>query len=171
MAFFILTGAAGHASAPVIPSITSSVTGYNAVPAQTDGDPTTTASGAFSNPNIVAARSRDLAETLPFGTVVAIESAARTDECGMTLVAPSIGYRVIADTMNARIVNTVDVLFAVDDTIVVHGKQVNAARALGVCNEVTIRVVGKLDITKPSKLPKTQAELVALFGTPALAFK
>src|SRR5262245_5115403 len=38
------------------------MTGYNAVPGQTDGDPHTTASGARSNPEIIAARSRDLAE-------------------------------------------------------------------------------------------------------------
>ncbi len=171
MAFFIFTGTAGHATAPDLPSFTAAVTAYNAVPEQTDSDPFTTASGAFSNPEIVAARSRDLADTLPFGTVIAIETAPRSDSCGMSLMERSIGYRVIADTMNPRITNTVDLLIATDDMVQVGDKRVNAARALGVCEEVTIRIVGKIDMTKPSKIPKSQMELIALFGTSALAIK
>jgi 3D (Asp-Asp-Asp) domain-containing protein len=172
MAFFILTGSAGHASAPEFPTYTTSVTGYNAVAAQTDGDPSTTASGALSNTAVVAARSRDLADELPFGTVIAIEpSTERSDTCGLDFVGPKVGYRVIADTMNARITNTVDVLFATDNTFTVGGKAVNAARALGSCKDVTIRVVGHIDISKPSNLPKSQTALAAMVGASGLAVK
>ena len=172
MAFFILTGGAGHASAPEFTTIITSLTGYNAVPAQTDGDPTTTASGAYSNPNVVAARSRDLADTLPFGTVIQImPTDERSDSCGLNVVGNDIGYRVIADTMNARITNTIDVLFAVGDTIQYNGKAVNAARVLGTCSDVTVRIVGTIDLSRPSKLPKTQSELAAMVGASGLAVK
>lgn len=171
MAFFILTGSAGHASAPTFPTYTVSVTAYNAVAAQTDGDPSITASGAFSNPAVVAARSRDLAKELPFGTVIAIEPAAPQPGCGLNLVGPSIGYRVIADTMNARITNTVDVLFPNDITVTVGSKTVSAARTLGFCKEVEIRIVGFVDISRPSNLPKSQAALAAVVGAAGLALK
>ena len=172
MAFFVLTGSAGQASAPEFPTFTVAVTGYNAVAAQTDGDPSVTASGAFSNPLIVAARSRDLAKELPFGTVIAIRpSAERSDNCGLNIVGSTIGYRVIADTMNARITKTVDILFPTDANVQVGTKTVNAARALGICDKVEIRVVGKIDISKPSNLPKTQAGLAAMVGASGLALK
>ena len=92
--------------APVEPTPTASysvsMTAYNAVPGQTDSDPTTTASGAYSNPEIVAARSQDLASELPYGTVIRVEAATTTPNCGYNAVAGQVGYRVIADAMNAR---------------------------------------------------------------------
>src|SRR3989344_1228840 len=84
MAFFLLSGAAS--AEPTVnvevdstepkaveetPQVYSvSMTGYNAIPAQTDSDPYTTASGAYSDTDIVVARSVDLADELPFGTLI-----------------------------------------------------------------------------------------------------
>lgn len=145
------------------------MTAYNAVPGQTDSDPYTTASGAYSNPEVVAARSRDLAAKLPFGTVVAISRTAKdTPNCGYTKVKDLIGYRVMADSMNARIVNHVDVLMPVGKTVAVEGgRMVNPGIALGKCDQVTVEVVGKVDI---KNIPKTQAELARLIeGSTELA--
>jgi len=143
------------------------LTAYNAVPAQTDSDPFTTASGAYSNPEVVAARSRDLAAKLPFGTVIAIERTAKdTPNCHFSKVDHLIGYRVIADSMNARIVNHVDVLMPTGKTVAVDGRMVNPGIALGRCDQVTVRVVGKIDI---SDIPQTQAELVRLIEGTELA--
>ena len=161
MAFFILTGSAGYASAPALPTLEVALTAYNAVPHQTDGDPGVTASGAVANPAVVAARSRDLARELPFGTIIAVEPREGQGNCGLDKVASKIGYRVIADTMNARITNTVDILF---------DKESNA-RTLGFCEEVTIRIVGKIDLSKPSYLPRSQAVLAAAVGASGLALK
>ena len=143
------------------------LTAYNAVPAQTDSDPFTTASGAYSNPEVVAARSRDLAANLPFGTVVAIERTAKdTPNCHFSKVEHLIGYRVIADSMNTRIVNTVDVLMPTGKTIPVDGRIVNPGIALGRCDQVTVRVVGKVAI---KDIPQTQAELVRIIEGTELA--
>ena len=138
------------------------VTGYNAVPEQTDSDPFTTASGAFSNPEVVAAVSRDLKASMPFGTVIAIEATESLSGkyCGWELVEHLVGYRVVADTMNARHSERVDILFA-NDALVnvrVNGgvRKVNAAKALASCGGITVRVVGKVDI---KNIPETQAEL------------
>ena len=172
MAFFILTGSAGFASAPQIETHSVSLTGYNAVPSQTDDDPSVTASGMPSDPDVVAARSRDLADVLPYGTVIAIEPDQDSGPyCGLDVVGNTIGYRVITDNMNARITNTVDILFDVDDTVTIGTKSVNAARVLGICENVTIRVVGQIELTKPSQFPKTQAELAAMVGSSGLALK
>ena len=152
---------------PAQPTYNVKVTAYNAVPAQTDGDPFTTASGAYSNPEVVAARSRDLATSLPFGTVVALTRTAKdTPRCQFGKVEHLIGYRVIADSMNARIVNHVDVLFPVDKTVAVGNRMVNPSIALGSCDQVTVRVVGKVSI---KDIPKTQAELVRLVEGTELA--
>lgn len=147
----------------VAPTLTVSLTSYNAVPGQTDGDPTVTASGAYTNPEVVAARSQDLAAELPFGTVIAIERAGGdTNSCGFSKVEHLIGYRVIADTMNARFTDKLDVLFDADDTVTVHGVAMNPSRALGVCGTVTARIVGHVDI---KHMPESQAELQAMFGS------
>lgn len=143
------------ADLPAYKTLKVTLTGYNAVPGQTDDDPTTTASGAYSDPNIVAARSRDLAAELPFGTIIDIEPSSHTGSCGISAVQSQIGLRVIADTMNARMHNKVDVLL----------KTVNAARALGVC-KVTVRVVGHVDI---ADIPHTQSELAAAVSDTELA--
>lgn len=143
-------------------SIPVRVTGYNAVPEQTDSDPFITASGAFSNPEVVAAVSRDLRGALPFGTVIALEASDNLtgQYCGWELVEHFVGYRVIADTMNARHVERVDILFAEDAMVNVRVdgtvKNVNAARALASCGGIKARVVGKIDI---KDIPDTQAEL------------
>lgn len=171
LGFFVLSGAAPaqptHATAPgafVMPAYTVAMTGYNAVPAQTDNDPTVTASGAYSNPEIVAARSRDLAKELPFGTIIEITGPTGPNKtCGYGVVSSVIGYRVIADTMNARYTNRVDILFSTKSNYVLSsGKEKNAATVLGVCKNVGIRVVGHLDMTHPGRLPKTQEDLANL---------
>lgn len=145
------------------------LTAYNAVPGQTDSDPFTTASGAYSNPEVVAARSVDLAGTLPFGTVIAIErTAIDTPSCRYSVVEELIGYRVIADSMNPRIVNHVDVLFSIHDSVTVDGRSVNPGIALGRCDQVTVRVVGRIDI---KDIPATQEELVHLIEGTELAVR
>lgn len=149
------------------PRYTVHVTAYNAVPEQTDSNPFVTASGAPSNPEVVAARSRDLAEELPFGTVIAFEYAKNDDpSCGFHAVEHLIGYRVIADTMHQRMTNKVDLLFDAKDTVPLKGVERNPSIVFGVCGDVTIRVVGHIDV---KDIPATQAELAELFDGNALA--
>jgi 3D (Asp-Asp-Asp) domain-containing protein len=138
-----------------------SMTGYNAVAAQTDNTPGITASGLPVNPEIDAARSRDLAESLPFGTVIELVpgTATSTDWCGLPVVEDSIGYRVITDTMNARHTNFIDILFDTDDTVTVGKRERNKAHAIGYCKDVQIRVVGHVDI---KDVPATQKALKAV---------
>ena len=176
-----------YAAAPVVASTTVSVktlaapkvayapfttklTAYNAVPSQTDSNPFTTASGAFSNPEVVAARSGDLAYKLPYGTVIKIErELADTPNCNYSLVESQVGYRVIADAMNTRIVNTVDILLDQNKTVPYQGRQINPGRALGICGSATITVVGKIDV---KDIPSTQAELAAMVeGNTVLAIR
>jgi 3D (Asp-Asp-Asp) domain-containing protein len=141
-------------------ALSTKLTAYNAVPAQTDNTPFTTASGAFSNPEVVAARSRDLAHRLPYGTVIAIErTQADTPACRHSVVEHQIGYRVIADAMNPRIINTVDVLLDQHQTVSVDGRTVNPGLALGRCSQVAVRVMGVIPI---KAIPATQEELRAM---------
>lgn len=143
------------------------LTSYNAVPAQTDGNPLITASGAASNPEVIAARSVDLAGDLPFGTVIAIDRAGKdTEGCRFNAVEGLIGYRVIADSMNARKRDQVDVLLDSTDTVTVHGKETNPSMALGMCHGVSVRVVGRI---KVSDIPATQEELRKMVEGDALA--
>ena len=136
---------------------TVKLTSYNAVPEQTDGNPHVTASGAYSNPEVVAARSVDLAGTLPYGTIVEItRTDSDTERCRFGAVEHLIGYRVIADSMHSRKRNQVDVLLNPLDTVVVHGEETNPSVALGMCGNVSIRVIGKMQI---SDIPETQEEL------------
>lgn len=148
---------------PDYPTYTVSMTGYNAVPEQTDSDPFTTASGAYSNPEVVAARSVDLKEDLPFGTV--IEIVAHNDvsnpNCGFSVVEEHLGLRVIADSMHPRKRNQIDVLLPDERTIYANKRWVNPAVALGVCREVEIRVVGQVTIRE---IPKTQSDLRLAVG-------
>ena len=147
-------------TAPEPPSYTVTLTGYNAVPAQTKDDPFVTASGAYSNPAVVAARSQDMAGELPFGTIVRIdEPPATSTTCGYGMVAPIVGYRIIADTMNVRYHHRMDILFSTKAHYATAGGTKNASTVLGVCPGATISVVGHVDI---SNIPKTQAALVAL---------
>lgn len=164
--FLLFTGMPAHAEAPEAlsqPSYAVTLTAYNAVPEQTDSDPLVTASGAFSNPEIIAARSRDLADELPFGTIIKIDgSNASKEACGYDVVEPIIGYRVIADAMNARYTDRIDVLFDTKSNYTLAGGKVkNAGIVLGICKGVTIRVVGYVDI---NRIPKTQAELARIVG-------
>ncbi|MDO8552675.1 MAG: hypothetical protein Q7S01_04070 [bacterium] len=170
LGLFILSGTSSisnPANLPVIPKdedkiYSVAMTGYNAVSAQTDGDPTTTASGAFSNPDIVAARSLDLADELPFGTVIQVlPSATLTPNCGLSSVEPFLGFRVIADSMHSRKRNQVDILFDSDVSMRVGGKAMNPAVTLGKCAGVNIRVVGHIDM---KKMPKSQIELMSAIG-------
>ena len=150
-------------------SYTVSMTAYNAVPAQTDGDPFVTASGAWTNPEIVAARSQDLASELPFGTVIKIErAAADSPRCQFGKVEHLIGYRVIADTMHSRWTSKIDILLDQTDTVTVGAVEMNPARVIGVCGGVTITVVGSVDI---NDMPETQEELRQMFESKALARK
>jgi 3D (Asp-Asp-Asp) domain-containing protein len=179
MGFLLFSGGAvalpAHAMAPearALPGHAVTLTAYNAVAAQTDSDPLVTASGAYSNPEIVAARSRDLADELPFGTIIEIDgSNASKESCGYDIVAPIIGYRVIADTMNARYTDRIDILFSMKSNYTLSdGRVKNAGMVLGICGGVTVRAVGHVDI---NRIPKTQAELAAIVkgGTSALALR
>lgn len=145
------------------PTYTVSMTGYNAVPEQTDGDPYTTASGAYSNPEVVAARSVDLKEELPWGTVIEVvaHNDTKNPNCGFSVVEEHLGLRVIADSMHPRKRNQIDVLLPNEKTIYANKRMVNPAVALGVCKQIEIRVVGKVTI---KEIPKTQKELRLAIG-------
>lgn len=180
MGFFLLSGTAVTPSAladvpvPLSPSYAVTLTAYNAVRSQTDDDPLVTASGAYSNPEVVAARSQDLADELPFGTIIEIDGPSSPgNSCGYNVVSPFVGYRVVADTMNARYSNYVDILFNTKTNYTqTDGSKKNASSVLGVCKGATVRVVGFVDISHPSHLPKTQAELIVLVtGDHSLAIK
>lgn len=135
------------------------LTSYNAVPGQTDGTPDHTAIGVYSNPEVIAARSSDLAKKLPYGTIIAVDGPDSTGgaTCGYSSVQHLIGYRVIGDAMNARMHNKVDILLDQSDKVTLGGRTLNPAIALGACTGVTIRVVGYVD---PLHMPQTQADLV-----------
>lgn len=145
------------------------LTAYNAVASQTDGDPSTTASGISSNSEVIAARSQDLAKELPFGTVVKLtREGSDTPGCNFHKVESLIGYRVIGDTMNARWTNRLDVELDAADKVSVEGRAINPAYALGVCGAVKVTVVGHLPL---SRVPSTQAALANLFAPKELALK
>ncbi len=145
-----------------------SLTGYNAVPEQTDSDPFTTASGAYSNPDMIVARSVDLKEELPFGTVVqfVFNGNAEKAPCGLSSVEHLVGYRVVADSMHPRKTKQMDILFDKNDTVTVGEKEVNPAVVLGVCKNIEMHVVGKIDI---KDIPTTQTELIAMVNAASLA--
>jgi len=179
MGFLLFSGGTmalpAHAQAPlapVQPSYTVALTAYNAVPSQTDESPFETASGAYSNPEIIAARSQDLAKELPFGTIIELDGSQESSDgtCGFGVVASRIGYRVIEDTMNAKFTKRIDILLDTKADYATADKGMkNAAQVLGICKDITIRVVGHVDI---NRIPKTQAELAAFVGGPkALALK
>ncbi|MDE1919572.1 MAG: hypothetical protein KGH56_02615 [Patescibacteria group bacterium] len=178
MGFLLLSGGTAiptpskASEAVTEPAYTVTLTAYNAVPDQTDSSPFETASGAFSNPEVVAARSIDLAEKLPFGTIIEVDGpSASQGTCGYGVVAPEIGYRVIADTMNQRYTKHVDILLTTDANYATEDKGMkNAAEMLGVCKGVTVRPVGFVSV---NHMPKTQAELAKIVkgADSALALK
>lgn len=153
---------------PPVPTYTVAMTGYNAVPEQTDSDPRTTASGAFSDPDIVAARSVDLADELPFGTVIEIVPKSSSPSCGLPVVKDMLGLRVIADSMHPRKRNQIDVLLDREKTVHIGNKTINPAIALGMCQDVEVHVVGFIDI---AHVPHTQAELRAALSPSTLALE
>jgi 3D (Asp-Asp-Asp) domain-containing protein len=147
---------------PAASTFLVTLTSYNAVPEQTSPTPWLTASGAASNPEVVAARSHDLADKLPYGTIIAVLGPTSSDNgpyCGYDSVQHLIGYRVIADQMNARMHNKVDIQLDQNDTVSVGGKQINPAKVLGACTGVQIQVVGYVN---PNHIPTTQAALAKL---------
>jgi 3D (Asp-Asp-Asp) domain-containing protein len=124
-----------------------------------------TASGATSNAQVIAARSRDLANKLPFGTIIAVLGPSSGDNgpyCGYDSVSHLIGYRVIADTMAPRMHNKVDVMFNQSDTVPLGGRMINPALVMGACTGVQVQVVGYVD---PQHIPATQKGLAALVTT------
>lgn len=151
----------GYFLAAHIPdTYTVKLTGYNAVPEQTNEDPFTTASGLYSNTEIIVAKSRDL--DLPFGTVIQIHTENRklTGGCGVEVVSDLIGYRVIGDVTHARKSMQIDVLLDHTKPVPLNGKLLNPSIILGVCDGVEIEVVGKIHDLK--NVPKTQKELAKL---------
>jgi 3D (Asp-Asp-Asp) domain-containing protein len=145
------------------------LTGYNAVVGQTDDDPSVTASGARSNSDVIAARSVDLADELPFGTVVKLtRGGTDSASCGFHKVESLIGYRVVADSMNARWTKRMDVQLDTRDKVKVGTKSVNPAIALGVCGDVKVTVVGRIPV---SQIPSTQSDLAELFAPKELALR
>lgn len=142
----------------VIEVLSVKLTGYNAVPEQTDSNPDVTASGARSNSAVIAARSRDLAQSMPYGTIISLETPENDLSCGFKTVKHLIGYRVIADSMHERKKRQVDVMFDMADAVNVGGKATNPAVAAGVC-EVTVNVVGKILV---KDIPATQKELALM---------
>lgn len=142
-----------------IPTYKVAMTGYNPVVAQTDADPSVTASGAVSNPEVDAARSDDLADKLPFGTIIEIDSTATSTSCGFSVVGDKIGYRVITDAMNAKMHNKIDIMFGSQDNVNVGGETLNSAIVLGKCTGVNIRAIGQIDL---AHIPQTQAGLEKL---------
>ena len=139
------------------------LTSYNAVADQTSPTPWITASGAHTNPEVIAARSHGLASQLPFGTIIAIMGPSSADDgpyCGYSSVSRLIGYRVIADTTNARfIAPRIDVQLDQNEKVNIGGKLINPSVALGACTGVQIQVVGYVS---PQHIPQTQAALAAL---------
>lgn len=149
-----------------------SMTGYNALPEQTDSDPFTTASGAYSNPEVIAAVSKDLRYgEMPFGTVIELSYDGKSNNCGFRAVEHLIGYRVIADQMNPRFEKKIDILFDQEDKVMIAvngqpAKPTNPARALGECRGVTAKVVGRIAI---KDIPNSQTELRMLVGKGVLS--
>ena len=85
-------------------TLTVELTAYNSVPAQTDSTPNVTASGAEAAPGTVAV-SRDLLGRFPYGSEVVVLSVSGP-ACGGYVPDTPL---TVADTMNARIRNHVDV--------------------------------------------------------------
>jgi 3D (Asp-Asp-Asp) domain-containing protein len=143
------------------------LTGYNAVKGQTNDNPHITASGAYSNPQVIIARSRDMADILPYGTIVALHSPRESRECGFSKVNRFIGYRVVADTMHKRKVRQMDVMFDIRDSILLGEKRVNPANAMGVC-KADVSIVGYVSL---DAIPQTQRELVWLIEGKQLSLR
>ncbi len=101
---FLLIASVDAQTAQLAASLTVEITAYNSTVAQTDGDPTITASGAVAGPGTVAV-SRDLLERFPYGSKLEILSVSGSGCGGWVPETPL----TVADTMNARIQNHLDV--------------------------------------------------------------
>lgn len=99
---------AADAHAAVTPdreeSLTVEMTAYTSLAAHTDGTPNVTASGAPAGPGTVAV-SRDLLRRFPYGSELVVLSVSGEGCGGWTPETPL----TVADTMNARLRNHVDV--------------------------------------------------------------
>lgn len=156
---------------PIYQTYTVKMSGYNADPYQTDDTPNITSIGAKTS-EVIAARSRDLADELPYGTVIAVMPATTTPNCGFKYVEDKVSLRVIGDVMNVRHSNWIDLFFEDDKIPAQNGKLRNPAKAFGMCHNVEIAVVGKIDVmtdgkidwSKVKQIPKTQSELALAVG-------
>ncbi len=160
----VMTTLVNSVQEPITPPRNMSVTltSYNAVAEQTSPTPWVTASGARSNAQVIAARSRDLADKLPYGTIIAVTGPSSSNNgpyCGYDSVSHLIGYRVVADSMAVRMHNKIDVMFDAASTVPLGGRMMNPAVVMGACTGVQIQVVGYVN---PQHIPKTQVELAAL---------
>lgn len=151
------TSAGTTHAVPTGDTLAVAMTAYNAVPDQTDGNPLVTSIGVYSDPEVVAARSADLGSELPYGTVIEVDAASSSPSCGYGIVGNEIGLRVIADAMNAKMKDKIDILLP-QQAKMPSGKTANPAIMLGICNKVTIKVVGHIDT---SNMPQSQTELAA----------
>ena len=145
-----------------------SMTGYEAVVGQTDDTPFITSSGLRVNPEVGAAASRDLLKKdLPYGTIIQLVPGAAelaTGGCELPDVKDYIQYRVITDTMHQKHTEHVDILFSPEDRVKIGSNTLSIARAIGWCNDVSIRVVGHVDM---KNVPETQKELKAIVAKQA----
>jgi hypothetical protein len=74
------------------------------------------------------------------------------------MVKEQLGYRVIADSMHPRKRNQVDILLNHENKVTVGSRSMNPAVAFGMCKNIKIVVVGKVDV---NHMPQTQAGLRA----------
>ncbi len=79
-----------------------------------------------------------------------------------------VGYRVVADSMHPRKRNQLDIMFNSADRVMHNGVEKSAAKVMGVCKEIEVRVVGKVDI---KSIPKTQTELLSAVTDSELALR
>ena len=96
-------GTKGSETAQLEP-IKVEMTAYTSAASQTDATPNLTASGAVAGPGTAAA-SRDLLERMPYGSQVEVVSVSG-EGCGGWVPDTPL---TVADTMNARIENHLDV--------------------------------------------------------------
>lgn len=140
------------------------MTAYNAVEQQTSRHPNITASSSSANAQIVVAVTPKLLKKLPFGTVVRFtySGSTQSQKCGFRYVQNRIGYRIVLDKMNPKMNRDLDILFGNNDMVNIEGgKRVNSSVALGTCRDVSIKIVGFIDM-RNQPLPETQNQLLRI---------